>query len=227
MLKAFSELPGQMQTDEIRRYYDILAKRKRSLAAKQLFDRTAAFILLVVLSPILLVLAIIIKCSSRGPIIFRQKRVGRYLKPFYIWKFRTMQVDAEKLGGQITVGSRDPRITKIGWILRKYRLDELPQLFNILAGQMSFVGARPEVPKYVEQYSGTMAATLLIRPGVTGYASIRFKDENELLGEEDDPERAYVEKILPIKMGLDLNYVEELSVITDIKTMLETVKAVF
>ena len=226
MLKAFSALPQQMQTDEIRNYYDILAKKKPALLVKSVFDRILALIMLVILSPVLLVLAIIIKFTSKGPIFFRQKRVGRYLKPFNIWKFRTMRVDSEKLG-QITVGSRDPRITNIGWFLRKYRLDELPQLFNIVAGQMSFVGARPEVPKYVEQYSGAMAATLLLRPGVTGYASIRFKDENELLGEEDDPERAYVEKILPIKMGLDLEYVEEISVLTDIKTMVETVKAVF
>lgn len=226
MLKVFSALPQQMQTDEIRKYYDILANKKASLFVKSVFDRIAAFFLLVILSPVLIVLAIIIKCTSKGPVIFHQKRVGRYLKPFNIWKFRTMRVDSEKFG-QITVGSRDPRITKIGWFLRKYRLDELPQLFNILAGQMSFVGARPEVPKYVSQYSGAMAATLLLRPGVTGYASIRFKDENQLLGEVDDPEWAYVEKILPIKMGLDLEYVEELSVLTDIKTMLETVKAVF
>lgn len=226
MLKAFTMLPKEMQTDEILKYYDILAKKKLALLIKQIFDRVLAFILLIILSPVLIVLAIIIKCTSKGPVMFRQKRVGRYLKPFNIWKFRTMRIDSEKLG-QITVGSRDPRITNIGWFLRKYRLDELPQLLNILAGQMSFVGARPEVPKYVEQYSGAMAATLLIRPGVTGYASIRFKNENELLGEEDDPERAYVEKILPIKMGLDLEYVEELGIITDIKTMLETVKAVF
>ena len=226
MLKAFTMLPKEMQTDEILKYYDILAKKKLALLIKQIFDRVLAFILLIILSPVLIVLAIIIKCTSKGPVMFRQKRVGRYLKPFNIWKFRTMRIDSEKLG-QITVGNRDPRITNIGWFLRKYRLDELPQLLNILAGQMSFVGARPEVPKYVEQYSGAMAATLLIRPGVTGYASIRFKNENELLGEEDDPERAYVEKILPIKMGLDLEYVEELGIITDIKTMLETVKAVF
>lgn len=225
MLKAFSKLPRQMQTDEIRKYYDILAKKKAVLLLKQIFDRIAALILLVILSPVMIVLAVIIKCTSKGPVIFRQKRVGRYLKPFNIWKFRTMRVDSEK-HGQITVGSRDPRITNIGWFLRKYRLDELPQLFNILAGQMSFVGARPEVPKYVEQYSGAMAATLLLRPGVTGYASIRFKDENELLGGEDDPERAYVEKILPIKMGLDLEYIEELGIFTDIKTMLQTVFAV-
>lgn len=226
MLKAFTMLPKEMQTDEIRKYYDILAKKKLALLIKQIFDRVLAFILLIILSPVLIVLAIIIKCTSKGPVMFRQKRVGRYLKPFNIWKFRTMRIDSEKLG-QITVGNRDPRITNIGWFLRKYRLDELPQLLNILAGQMSFVGARPEVPKYVERYSGAMAATLLIRPGVTGYASIRFKNENELLGEENDPERAYVEKILPIKMGLDLEYVEELGIITDIKTMLETVKAVF
>lgn len=223
----FENLPSEMQTDEIKQYYDILQGKKASLFVKQLFDFLLALILVILLSPLMLVLAIIIKCTSKGPVFFLQTRVGRYLKPFKIIKFRTMRTDAEKTGKQITVGERDPRITGVGAFLRKFRLDELPQLFNIIAGQMSFVGARPEVPRYVSEYSGAMAATLLIKPGITGYASVKFKNENELLGKESDPEKAYIEHIIPVKMALDLEYINDLSPICDIKTMFLTVKEVF
>ena len=226
-LCPFENLPSEMHTDEIKQYYDILQGKKASLFVKQLFDFLLALILVILLSPLMLVLAIIIKCTSKGPVFFLQTRVGRYLKPFKIIKFRTMRTDAEKMGKQITVGERDPRITGVGAFLRKFRLDELPQLFNIIAGQRSFVGARPEVPRYVSEYSGAMAATLLIKPGITGYASVKFKNENELLGKESDPEKAYIEHIIPVKMALDLEYITDLSPICDIKTMFLTVKEVF
>lgn len=225
-MRSFESLPSEMRSEDVRKYYDIVAKRQAAYVIKCIGDFLLALIALILLLLPMLVIAVIIKCTSKGPVIFKQTRVGRYLKPFKIWKFRTMRTDAEKVGKQLTVGEHDPRITKIGGFLRKYRLDELPQLINILLGQMSFVGARPEVPRYVKEYSGAMSATLLLRPGVTGFASIRFKDENEILGEQDDPEQAYIEKILPIKMGLDLEYVEQFGVLTDIKTMFETVKAV-
>lgn len=223
LLKPFNELPLQFQSNEVKEYYDILNSKKPSLVIKQVADFLIALILLFVLALPMIIISIVIKCTSKGPVLFKQKRVGRYLKPFYICKFRTMRVDAEKMGAQITVGERDPRITNIGWFLRKYRLDELPQIFNILLGQMSFVGARPEVPRYVDEYSGAMTATLLIKPGITGYASIHFKNENELLGKESDPEKAYILHIIPAKMKLDLEYLQDLSPITDIKTMLNTV----
>lgn len=226
LLKPFDRLPESMQTAEIRHYYDIIAKRKLSLLIKQAADFLLAAVLLVILAVPMLVIAVVIKCTSKGPVFFFQERAGRYLRPFRICKFRTMRTDAEQCGGQITVGERDPRITGIGWFLRKYRLDELPQLFNILGGQMSFVGARPEVMRYVACYSGAMSATLLIKPGITGFASVRFKDENALLGRESDPEKAYIEHIIPAKMALDLEYVESFGVLTDIKTMLETVREV-
>ena len=225
-MKSFENLPKEMQNDKVREYYDIVAKRQAAYIIKCVGDFILALAATIILILPMLVIAAVIKCTSKGPVIFKQTRVGRYMKPFKIWKFRTMRTDAEKSGKQLTVGERDPRITKIGGFLRKYRLDELPQLVNILLGQMSFVGARPEVPRYVKEYSGAMSATLLLRPGVTGFASIRFKDENELLGKQQDPEQAYIEKILPIKMNLDLQYVEQFGVWTDIKTMLETVKAV-
>lgn len=223
MLKNFDELPEQFKTDDVREYYNILKKKKVSLFFKAVIDFLLALIMTIILLPVMLIIAVIIKCTSKGPVFFRQKRVGRYSKEFDIIKFRTMRTDAEKIGAQITVGERDPRITSIGYFLRKYRLDELPQLFNILLLQMSFVGARPEVPRYVAEYKNDYIATLLIRPGITGYASIRFKDENEILGKEENPEKAYIEKIIPIKMELDLEYVKELSVFTDIKTMFKTV----
>lgn len=226
-MKSFHDLPDGYQTDGIRRYYDILRKKHTTLVFKRIFDIFFSALLIILLSPAMIIISIVIKCTSRGPVLFLQERVGRYSMPFMICKFRTMRIDAESVGRQITVGERDPRITGIGYFLRRFKLDELPQLFNVFIGQMSFVGTRPEVPRYVDEYTDDMLAVLLLRPGITGYASVRFKDENRLLGLESDPEQAYIKHIIPVKMALDLEYVKEMSVGVDIKTMLTTIKEVF
>jgi lipopolysaccharide/colanic/teichoic acid biosynthesis glycosyltransferase len=189
---------------------------------KRLFDIIISFVGLVILSPILLVISITIKLTSSGPIFFKQIRVGRYEKNFKILKFRTMVVDAEKKGAQITVG-RDSRITGIGHFLRKYKLDELPQLFNVLVGDMSLVGPRPEVPKYTQYYNKEQRSIFQIRPGITDYASIKYSDENELLAKSSQPEKTYIEEIMVDKLNLNLQYLRERSVVTDIKIIMNTI----
>jgi len=222
-LKRYEDLPERFQTEALRQYYDILATKKLTLFFKRVFDFSVALILLVLLSPVFLGLALAVKFTSEGEIIFKQKRVGIYGKEFYVLKFRTMVVDAEAKGMQITVGERDPRITKIGHFLRKFRLDEFPQLINVLKGEMSFVGARPEVPYYVDFYTDEMMATLLTPPGITGTASIYFKDEAKMLEIEPDAEKCYINHILPVKMKMNLDYLKEISVWHDIKLMFKTV----
>lgn len=214
-----------MQTEEVRRYYDILKRRKVSLYFKRIFDILMSVLLLIILSPILLVLAIWIKLDSKGPVFFRQIRITQYGEKFRIFKFRTMVNDAEQIGSQVTV-SNDSRITKVGKMIRKTRLDELPQLLNVLMGQMSFVGTRPEVQKYVEQYGPAMYATLLLPAGITSDASIKFKDEDELLKDADDVDMVYVQKVLPEKMKYNLEMIEKFSCLQDLKVMLNTVRAV-
>lgn len=181
--------------------------------------------MIVILSPILLLLSILILCTSKGPILYKQKRVTRYGKIFRIWKFRTMVKNADKIGTQVTIQG-DPRITKVGKFLRKCRLDELPQLFNILFGQMSFVGPRPEVEKYVNQYQEEMYATLLVRSGVTSLASIRYKDESKLLENAQNADEVYVNEILPEKMKYNYQYLEKINVFYDIALLFQTVIAV-
>ncbi|EPZ59954.1 bacterial sugar transferase family protein [[Clostridium] sordellii ATCC 9714] len=181
-----------------------LEKRKLSLIIKRIFDIAVSSIGLIVLLPILIVIAILIKLDSKGPVFFKQKRVGKNKKIFEIYKFRTMVTDAEKLGKQITVGA-DNRITKVGRFIRKYKLDEFPQLINVLKGEMSLVGPRPEVPKYVELYDIYQEQILLVQPGITDYASIKFKNESELLGCSNNPEKSYVEDIMPQKINLNRN----------------------
>lgn len=225
MLKAWEELPEYMQNEEVRAYYDTLAKRKGSLLLKRLFDIVIASILFVICIPIMLIIAISIKVNSRGPVFFRQVRVTQYGKEFRIIKFRTMVVDAEKFGTQVTVGN-DPRITKVGHMIRKTRLDEIPQLLNVLRGEMSFVGTRPEVPKYVNQYQPEMMATLLMPAGITSKASIEFKDEEKILAGADDVDKIYVEEVLPIKMIYNMGYIREVGIRYDIRLMVETVVAV-
>ena len=222
-MKRFEDLPERFQTQSLKQYYDILQTKKATLFLKKMFDFSLSLILLVALSPIFLILALAVKFTSKGEIIFKQKRVGVYGKEFYVLKFRTMVKDAESLGKQITVGERDPRITSVGHFLRKFRLDEFPQLINVLKGEMSFVGARPEVPYYVDFYTDEMMATLLTPPGITGTASIYFKDEAKMLEIEPDAEKCYINHILPVKMKMNLDYLKEISVWYDIKLMFKTV----
>lgn len=225
MLKQWEKLPDVMRTPEVAEYYRILKKKPLSLFLKRLFDILLSLILIVLLSPLMLLIVIWIKCDSRGPVMFRQVRITTAGKEFRIFKFRTMVVDAEKLGTQVTVG-QDPRITRSGRFLRKLRLDELPQLFNVLAGDMSFVGTRPEVPHYVEQYTPEMWATLLLPAGITSEASIEYKDEDRLLEGAEDVDRVYMEEVLPEKMKYNLRYLERFQVLRDLVIMIETVIAV-
>lgn len=223
--RSWDRLPDSMRLPEVRPYYNALEKKRVSLLLKRGFDFVAALLLTVILSPVLLVLAVCVKIESPGPALFRQKRVTRYGRAFRICKFRSMVADAEARGGQVTVKS-DSRVTRMGRLLRGSRLDELPQLFNILTGNMSFVGTRPEVPKYVAAYTPEMAATLLLPAGVTSLASIKYKDEAELLAGAADADEVYIQKVLPEKMKYNLEEIEKFSFFRDLKTMVKTVSAV-
>ena len=213
-----------MQTEEVKKYYGILSSKKGYLIAKRIFDFTLSLVMSVVLLPFIVLVGIMIKIDSPGKIFFLQKRVTTNGKVFKIFKFRTMKENSEKLSG-VTVDN-DPRITKLGKYLRKFRIDEIPQIFNILTGDLSFVGARPESVKYVKEYSPEMYATLLMPAGVTSPASILFKDEAELLKGAKNPDETYVKDILPKKMAYNLEYIENCSLLYDIKVMLKTVIAV-
>lgn len=225
MLKKWEDLPEDMRTDEVKEYYEILSRKQLSLIVKRIFDIIVALIMLIILAPIMLVLACIIALDSPGGVFYRQVRITQYGKEFRIHKFRTMVSNADKIGTQVTVGE-DARITKIGKVLRKYRLDELPQLIDILQGNMSFVGTRPEVPKYVNEYSQEMKATLLLPAGITSEASICYKDEAELLEGAEDVDAVYVKEVLPGKMKYNLKMIKEYSLVGDIGLMLKTVIAV-
>ncbi len=226
ILKEFKELPKEMQNDSVLKYYDILKQKKIMLLLKRFLDFIGSLILLILLSPILIILAILIKIDSKGPVFYRQERVTTNGKIFKIFKFRTMIQDADKRGTLIT-GKQDSRITRIGNKIRKCRLDELPQLINILKGEMSFVGTRPEVKKYVDMYTDEMKATLLMPAGVTSMASIKFKDEDEIISKQTKKgktiEEAYVNDILPEKMKWNLEYIKKFSILEDIKICIETV----
>lgn len=225
MLKKWDELPEKLRNEEVKPYYEILRKKQWSLFAKRIFDIVFSLLLIIILSPVLLVLAIIIKIDSSGPVFFRQRRVTKYGREFRIFKFRTMVNNAEKLGTQVTVGN-DSRITRVGSAIRNCRLDEIPQLFNIFLGDMSFVGTRPEVPKYVERYTNEMLATLLLPAGVTSQASIKYKDEAELLEKSEDTDETYINEILPEKMKYNLLDIEKFSLRAELKTMFQTLGAV-
>jgi len=188
---------------------------------KRLFDIVVSALALVLTSPILLIAAIAVKLSSPGPIFFRQKRVGRNFQPFWIYKFRTMVVDAPQRGAQITAGA-DPRITRVGRLLRKTKLDELPQLWNVLRGDMSFVGPRPEVPRYVEMFADDYMEILTVRPGITDPASLKFRHESDILGQAADPEAEYVQRILPEKIALAKQYIAQSSLAYDMRLLCET-----
>lgn len=226
MLREWNQLPEYMQTDAVRPYYDQLKKKEFSLFLKRIFDIVVSLVLIVLLSPLLLVLSILIVLDSRGGVFYRQERVTQYGRKFRIFKFRTMVADADKIGTQVTV-SNDSRITRVGSVIRKYRLDEIPQLFNILLGDMSLVGTRPESTHYVKHYAPEMFATLLLPAGVTSEASIKYKDEVELLNKADDVDKVYIEKVLPGKMKYNLESISNFSFIKDIETMFRTVIAVF
>ena len=226
MLREWNQLPEYMQTDAVRPYYDQLKKKGFSLFLKRIFDIVVSLVLIVLLSPLLLVLSILIVLDSRGGVFYRQERVTQYGRKFRIFKFRTMVADADKIGTQVTV-SNDSRITRVGSVIRKYRLDEIPQLFNILLGDMSLVGTRPESTHYVKHYAPEMFATLLLPAGVTSEASIKYKDEAELLNKADDVDKVYIEKVLPGKMEYNLESISNFSFIKDIETMFRTVIAVF
>lgn len=225
MLRKWEELPSYMQNEEVRKYYDILAEHQGSLVAKRCFDIVFSILLLVVLSPVFLVVSIWIRCDSQGPVFYRQERITQYGKVFRIFKFRTMVTDADRIGTLVTVGN-DSRITRVGAKIRKVRLDEIPQLLNILTGDMTFVGTRPEVKKYVDAYSDSMYATLLLPAGVTSVASIAYKDEDILLEKSDNPDQTYIQDILPEKMKYNLKALEEFSFLAELKTMVNTVRAV-
>lgn len=189
---------------------------------KRFFDTLFSLLTLIILSPVFLLISMLIMLSSKGGIFFKQERIGKNGNPFNLFKFRTMKPGSDKLG-LITVGGRDPRITGIGYFLRKYKIDELPQLFNILKGEMSFVGPRPEVKKYVDRYSEEQKKILNIKPGLTDYASIEFYNESEILAEYDDPEQAYIKEIMPKKLSLNLKYIQESGFFTDCKIMAKTI----
>lgn len=223
---AWEELPPFMQCYEVREYYDILSKKTWTLRLKRVFDVIAAIIILIISAIPMLIISIKIVNESPGGAFYRQERITRYGKKFRIHKFRTMVKNAEQLGTSVTT-SNDTRITPTGMFLRKYRLDELPQVFDVLLGDMSFVGTRPEVIKYVKKYTKEMRATLLLPAGITSEASIKYKDESKLLNETDDIDRLYVEKVLPGKMAYNLESIKKFSFFREITIMVKTICIMF
>lgn len=224
-LKNWESLPDELRTEAVRPYYDALRRKRGALAAKRLFDIAVSGVMLVLASPVFLGLAVAIKLDSPGPVFYRQERVTQYGKTFRIFKFRTMVANADAIGAQVTVGN-DSRITRVGRLIRKCRLDEVSQLIDIFRGTMTFVGTRPEVPKYVACYSPEMMATLLLPAGVTSEASIAYKDEDMLLAGVEDVDSVYVQQVLPGKMAFNLDSLLHFSFWGDIRVMLRTVGAV-
>lgn len=224
-LKQWEDLPDSMKTPEVRPYWEILNKKRGQLVAKRAFDLVVSVLMLIVISIPMIVISIWIKLDSKGPVLYRQERVTTYGKHFRIHKFRTMVSNADKIGTAVTVGN-DSRITRVGSKLRHLRLDEFPQLFDVISGDMSFVGTRPEAVKYVERYKPEYNATLLMPAGITSEASIRYKDEDKLLNGADDVDEVYVSKVLPEKMKWNLNSIERFSFLREILTMFRTVAAV-
>lgn len=225
IIKNWEKLPKNLRKDEVHIYYERLRKKSFSLILKRLFDVIMSLILILILSPVLIIISIIIKKEDGGSVFYRQVRITQYGKEFKIFKFRTMVEGADKIGSLVT-RNEDSRITRVGRTLRKYRLDELPQLFNILIGEMTFVGTRPEVPKYVEKYTDEMMATLLLPAGVTSEASIMFKDEDKFISKGIDVDRVYIDEILPQKMEYNLYQLKNFSIAYEILLLLKTVRAV-
>ena len=224
-LKDWSLLPQVMQNEAVSEYYEVLRRKNTSLIVKRTFDIVVSLVMIIVLLPVFLLLGACIKLDSKGSVLFRQERVTQYARIFRIYKFRTMVQNAESLGSQVTVKA-DRRVTRVGKFLRKFRLDELPQLFNIFLGDMSFVGTRPEVKKYTDAYTDEMLSTLLLPAGVTSLASIKFKDEEKLLENQEDVDRVYLEEVLPQKMAYNLQYIREFSFFYDVTLMFQTLIAV-
>lgn len=224
-LRDWDELPDFMRHEEIREYYEVLKQHETELKWKRRMDVVLAAGMLLLLSPVMLAISIAIKLDSEGPVIFKQVRVTQYGKKFYIWKFRTMVQNAERFGTQVTV-SEDARLTRVGRVIRNCRIDEFPQLVNVLRGEMSFVGTRPEVVKYVKSYTKEMRATLLLPAGITSRASIYYKDEGELLKDAANVDWSYTHTVLPEKMSYNLEDLKQYSFRRDIATMLKTVLAV-
>ncbi len=225
-IRVWNELPEWMRNEEVRKYYEILKKKQFSLMLKRFFDIVLSLCLLLILSPLFLIIALWIKADSTGSVFYRQERITQYGEQFRIYKFRTMVSDADKIGALVTTAN-DARITKVGARIRKCRLDEIPQLINVLKGEMSFVGTRPEVEKYVKEYSAEMKATLLLPAGVTSYASICFKDEDDLIAKYSQDmgvDEAYIKKVLPEKMAINLAYMEEVSLWNDMKICIRTLR---
>ena len=225
MLKQWDDLPAFMRTEEVRPYWEILNKKKLQLILKRLFDLLLALILFIILLIPMIIIAVAIKLDSPGPVFYRQERVTTYGKHFRIHKFRTMVSNADRIGTAVTVG-RDPRITRVGNKLRHVRLDELPQVIDVLQGTMSFVGTRPEAVKYVEQYRPEWNATLLLPAGITSECSIRYKDEDRLLDGATDVDSVYVNEVLPEKMKWNLKSNREFSMGNELRTMLRTLLAI-
>ena len=224
-MKKWNELPKVMQNDKVKYYYDILQEHEKELKLKRAFDIICSLIMIIILSPVLIVLSVMIKLDSKGPVLFKQVRVTTYGRKFKIWKFRTMVNNADKLGTQVTTKG-DARITRMGHLLRKIRLDELPQLFNVLKGDMTFVGTRPEVTKYTAHYTEEMMATFLMPAGVTSRTSIEYKDEEKLLENAENADEVYINEVLPAKVVYNLREIEKFSFLRDISTMIKTVIAV-
>lgn len=225
ILKKWENIPENMKVPSVKEYYDLLYKKRFSLFFKRAFDIVMALIVIIVTFPVFIFIGIAIKFDSRGPILFRQVRVTQYGKQFKIFKFRTMVVNADKLGTQVTT-KNDNRITRVGNLIRKIRLDEIPQVFNVLLGDMSFVGTRPEVVKYVEKYTDEMLATLLLPAGITSKASIQYKNEEKLLSNTNNADEVYINQVLPEKMNYNLQSIKEFSFWGELSVMLQTLIAV-
>ena len=224
-MKKWKKMTKVMQNDKVKYYYDILQEHEKELKLKRAFDFICSLIMIIILSPVLIILSVMIKLDSKGPVLFKQVRVTTYGRKFKIWKFRTMVNNADRLGTQVTTKG-DARITRMGHLLRKVRLDELPQLFNVLKGDMTFVGTRPEVPKYTAHYTEEMMATFLLPAGVTSRTSIEYKDEEKLLENAENADEVYINEVLPAKMVYNLREIEKFSFLRDISTMIKTVIAV-
>lgn len=225
-ITEFQKLPAKMQSNEVKEYYDILLTKKTSLFWKRFLEVILCSFLFLLASPFFLLFALLIKLTSIGPVFFKQERVGKDMKPFYILKFRTMVQDADKKGVQLTT-SNDSRITAFGRFLRAINMDEMPQLINVIKGDMSIIGTRPEVQRYVDVYTDAMNATLLLPPGMLSLASVKYKDENSLLTGQEDPQKVYIEQILPDKMKYNLEYLKLLSVKEDLKLIGKSIACAF
>lgn len=222
LIKKWEKLPKELQIDEVKPYYEILRKKNFSLFWKRVFDITVSGIVLLLILPFFLIISLAIKIDSRGPVFYRQERVTQYGKHFRIFKFRSMVVDADKKGTLVTTGN-DARITKVGKFIRKFKIDEMSQLIDVFRGAMTFIGTRPEVPKYVNQYKAEYMATLLLPAGVSSTASIMFKDENDMLKETENADETYINRILPIKMEYNLSDVKKYGYWRDIKLCFMTI----